>query len=154
MASGESTAFHDYPTQRVITQQDLLMAEQASRLRMYQPLLPYLGSTNPDYYNATNTNPYSRHYRPFDSLRAKPFLPVHIHYLSYSSPGRTRHAPVREPPAWRLNYKIGTGACGSVFLENVHIIGMKSPELWAVKRIPRDLANFTFKRYEAEINNL
>ena len=63
-------------------------------------------------------------------------------------------APVREPPAWRLNYKIGTGACGTVFLENVHISGMKSPELWAVKRIPRHLPNFTFKRYQAEIKNL
>ena len=37
-------------------------------------------------------------------------------------------APVREPSAWRLNYKIGTGACGTVFLENVHLPGMKSPE--------------------------
>ena len=63
-------------------------------------------------------------------------------------------APVREPPAWRLDYRIGTGACGIVFLENVHIPGMKSPELWAVKRIPRALPNFTFKRYQAEINNL
>ena len=32
--------------------------------------------------------------------------------------------------------------------------GMKSPELWAVKRIPRALHNFTPKRYQAEINNL
>ncbi|PUU77868.1 kinase-like domain-containing protein [Tuber borchii] len=64
------------------------------------------------------------------------------------------HSPVREPPAWRLNCKIGTGACGTVFLENVQIPGMKSPELWAVKRIPRALQNFTSKRYEAEINNL
>ncbi|PUU77069.1 kinase-like domain-containing protein [Tuber borchii] len=63
-------------------------------------------------------------------------------------------APVREPPAWRLNYRIGAGACGMVFLENVHIPGMKSPELWAVKRIPRALPNFTLKRYQAEINNL
>ena len=63
-------------------------------------------------------------------------------------------APVRDPPAWRMNYKIGTGACGTVFLENVQIPGMESPELWAVKRIPRDLPNFTFKRYQAEIKNL
>jgi len=63
-------------------------------------------------------------------------------------------APVKEPPAWRLDYRIGTGACGIVFLENVHIPGMKSPELWAVKRIPRALPNFTFKRYQAEITNL
>ena len=65
-----------------------------------------------------------------------------------------RCAPVREPPAWKLNYRIGTGACGIVFLEKVHIPGMKSPELWAVKRIPRALPNFAFKRYHAEINNL
>ena len=63
-------------------------------------------------------------------------------------------APVREPPSWRLNYRIGTGACEIIFLENVHIPGMKSPELWAVKRIPRALPNFTFKRYQAEIKNL
>ncbi|PUU77872.1 kinase-like domain-containing protein [Tuber borchii] len=31
---------------------------------------------------------------------------------------------------------------------------MKGPELWAVKRIPRALPNFTFKRYEAEVKNL
>ena len=31
---------------------------------------------------------------------------------------------------------------------------MKAPELWAVKRIPKALHNFTFKRYQAEINNL
>ena len=61
---------------------------------------------------------------------------------------------IREPPAWRLNYKIGAGACGAVFLENVHIPEMKSPELWAVKRISRTLSNFTFKRYQAKIMNL
>ncbi|PUU77867.1 kinase-like domain-containing protein, partial [Tuber borchii] len=55
---------------------------------------------------------------------------------------------------WRLNYKIGTGACGTVFLENIQIPGMKGPELWAVKRIPRSLPNFTFERYEAEVKNL
>ena len=63
-------------------------------------------------------------------------------------------APVREPPVWRLDYEIGTGACGTVFLEIVQVPRMKSPELWAVKRIPRALPNFTFKRYQAEINNL
>ena len=63
-------------------------------------------------------------------------------------------APVREPPAWRLNYKIGSGACGTVFLENVQTRDMKSPELWAVKRVPRAFPNFTFKRYQAEIKNL
>ncbi|PUU77869.1 kinase-like domain-containing protein [Tuber borchii] len=62
--------------------------------------------------------------------------------------------PVREPPSWRLDYKIGTGASGTVFLESVHIPGMKSPELWAVKRISRTLSSFTFKQYEAEIKNL
>ncbi|PUU77874.1 kinase-like domain-containing protein [Tuber borchii] len=67
---------------------------------------------------------------------------------------RSHYTPISEPPAWRLNHEIGTGACGSIFLENVHIPGMKSPELWAVKRISRTLPNFTFKRYEAEINNL
>ena len=62
--------------------------------------------------------------------------------------------PVREPPAWRLNYKIGSGACGTVFLEYVQTLDMKSPELWAVKRIPQAFPNFTFKRYQAEIKNL
>jgi len=62
--------------------------------------------------------------------------------------------PVREPPAWRLNYEIGSGACGTVFLENVQTRDMGSPELWAVKMIPRALPNFTFKRYQAEIKNL
>ncbi|PUU77870.1 kinase-like domain-containing protein [Tuber borchii] len=66
----------------------------------------------------------------------------------------SHYTPVSQPPAWRLNYEIGTGGSGTVFLENVHIPGMKSPELWAVKRISRTLPNFTFKRYEAEINNL
>jgi len=66
----------------------------------------------------------------------------------------THRAPVKEPPAWRLDYIIGTGAYGTVFLENVHLPGMQSPELWAVKRIPQTLPNFTFKRYQAEIRNL
>jgi len=64
------------------------------------------------------------------------------------------NGPVREPPAWRLNYKIGSGAYGTVFLENVQTCNMKSPELWAVKRIPRAFPNFTFKRYQVEIRNL
>jgi len=63
-------------------------------------------------------------------------------------------APVRELQAWRFDYIIGTGAYGTVFLENVQLPGMKSPELWAVKRIPQGLPNFTFKRYQAEIKNL
>jgi len=63
-------------------------------------------------------------------------------------------APVREPLAWRLDYIIGTGAYGTVFLENVHLPGMQSPELWAVKRIPQTLPKFTPKRYQAEIKNL
>jgi len=67
---------------------------------------------------------------------------------------RAHGAPAREPPAWALNYKIGTGACGTVFLEKVRLRGMKSPELWAVKMIPRALPNFTSKRYHAEIKNL
>ena len=63
-------------------------------------------------------------------------------------------APDIGPPAWSMNYIIGTGAYGTVFLENVHLHGMESPELWAVKRIPRAVPNFTPKRYQAEINNL
>ena len=74
--------------------------------------------------------------------------------LLHSQHCKINYSPVREPPAWRLDYKIGTGACGTVFLENVQTLGMKSPELWAVKRIPRALPNFTFKRYQAEIKNL
>ena len=62
--------------------------------------------------------------------------------------------PVREPPAWRLNYRIGSGACGTVFLEKVQTRQMEFPELWAVKRIPRALPNFPIKRYQAEIKNL
>ena len=74
--------------------------------------------------------------------------------LLHPQPREIDRIPVRDPPAWKLNYKIGTGACGTVFLENVQKLGMKSPELWAVKRIPRALPNFTFKRYQAEIKNL
>jgi len=66
----------------------------------------------------------------------------------------TYGALVREPPAWRLDYKIGTGAFGTVFLENVQTRGMESPELWAVKRISRALPNFPSKQSQAEIKNL
>ena len=86
----------------------------------------------------------------------------HLDYLSllFNAPPPSRkaagvsRAPVREQPAWRLNYKIGTGACGTVYLEKVQTRDMKSPELWAVKRIPRAFPNFTWKRYQAEIKNL
>ena len=60
---------------------------------------------------------------------------------------------VREPPAWGLNHKIGTGAFGTVFLEKVQIRGVESPELWAVKRISRALPNFPLKQSQAEIKN-
>ncbi|PUU83225.1 kinase-like domain-containing protein [Tuber borchii] len=60
----------------------------------------------------------------------------------------------REPPAWKLNYRIGSGAFGTVFLEKVQTREMESPELWAVKRIPRALPNFPAKRYQAEVKNL
>jgi len=40
-----------------------------------------------------------------------------------------RTAPVREPPAWRLNYGIGSGPCGTVFLEKVQTHRMEFPEL-------------------------
>ena len=86
----------------------------------------------------------------------------HLDYLSLLSnalpPSRkaagVSRAPLSEQQTWRLDYIIGTGAYGTVFLENVHLRGMKSPELWAVKRIPQTLPNFTFKRYQAEIRNL
>ena len=58
------------------------------------------------------------------------------------------------PPRWRLNYKIGSGSFGTVFLEKVLARGMESPELWAVKRISRTLPNFPAKRYQAEMQNL
>ena len=64
------------------------------------------------------------------------------------------HAPVREPSAWKLGYIIGSGTLGTVFLEKVHFYGMKSPELWAVKRIRRTMLNFPQGRYRAEIKNV
>jgi len=63
-------------------------------------------------------------------------------------------ALVREPPAWKLNYNIGSGAFGSVFLEKVQTREMEFPELWAVKRILRGLQHFPTKQYQAEIKNL
>lgn len=66
----------------------------------------------------------------------------------------TYSAPFTKPPAWNLNYKIGSGACGTVFLEKVQMHRMRYPELWALKRISRSLPNFPVKRYQAEIHNL
>jgi len=63
-------------------------------------------------------------------------------------------APDMEPPAWKLNRIIGEGSLGTIFLEKVQTRGMKSPELWAVKRISRTLPNFPEKLYKAEIKNL
>ena len=74
--------------------------------------------------------------------------------VAHSQPREIGHAPVSEPPAWKLNYKIGTGAYGNVFLEHVQRPGIKYSELWAVKRIPQALQSFTPKQYQAEINNL
>jgi len=61
---------------------------------------------------------------------------------------------IREPLAWRLNYKIGTGGFGTVFLEKVQTRGMEFPELWAVRKISRALPNFPSKQSQAEIKNL
>jgi len=63
------------------------------------------------------------------------------------------HAPVREPPAWKLDYRIGGGISGSVFLEKVQTRGMGSPELWAVKRIPKTVLNLPARRYQEEVKN-
>ena len=60
----------------------------------------------------------------------------------------------REPPAWKLDYKIGSGAFGTVFLEKVQTYGMVPPELWAVKRIPKDVPNFSVGRSRVEVKNL
>jgi len=62
--------------------------------------------------------------------------------------------PVREPPDWGLNCRIGSGAFGTVFLERVLTFGAEFPELWAVKRISRHLQHFPTKQYRAEIRNL
>ena len=62
--------------------------------------------------------------------------------------------PVREPPAWRLDCRIGSGTFGNVFLEKVQTRLMDSPELWAVKRIPKAVPNFPARRYQEEIKNL
>ena len=69
------------------------------------------------------------------------------------APG-VHNAPVREPPDWKLNYRIGSGTFGTIFLEKVHTRGMGSPELWAVKRIPKVVPNFPTKRYQEEVKNL
>jgi len=69
-------------------------------------------------------------------------------------PSEVEDALIREPPAWMLNYRIGRGAFGSVFLEQVQMRGTEFPKLWAVKRISRHLQNFPAKQYRAEINNL
>jgi len=60
----------------------------------------------------------------------------------------------RELPAWKFNYEIGHGTFGTVFLEKVQTRGMDFPELWAVKRIPKAVANFPARRYLEEIRNL
>ena len=62
-------------------------------------------------------------------------------------------AHVRGPPAWRLNYRIGSGSFGDVFLEKVQISGMESPELWAVKKISKTSPVLPIKRYQVEIEN-
>jgi len=62
--------------------------------------------------------------------------------------------PVREPPAWKLNCRIGGGVFGNVFLEKSQARGTEFPELWVVKRISRHLQNFPAKQYRAEIENL
>ena len=67
---------------------------------------------------------------------------------------RVSAVTVREPPAWKLNYKIGNGSFGTVFLEKVQTRGMQSPELWAVKRLSRTVPNFPAKQYQSEVKNL
>ena len=71
-----------------------------------------------------------------------------------SSEVEVHGATVREPPAWKLNYEIGHGACGTVFLEKVKTRGMSCAELWAVKRIPKAVPNFDVRRYREEVRNL
>jgi len=55
---------------------------------------------------------------------------------------------------WMFNYKIGVGTFGTIFLEKVQARGMEYPELWAVKRMPRNLSNFPSKQFQYEIKNL
>jgi len=62
--------------------------------------------------------------------------------------------PIAEPAAWKLDYPIGDGSFGTVFLERVQIRGMESPELWAVKKISKTSPILPVKRYQAEIQNL
>jgi len=62
--------------------------------------------------------------------------------------------PVSEPPAWRLNYRIGSGAFGTVFLEKVQTRETESPKLWAVKRIPKAMPSFPARRFQEEVKNL
>ena len=73
---------------------------------------------------------------------------------SRPTPEELDSSPVREPPAWNLNYKIGTGTFGIVFLEKVQMHGMESPELWAVKRLSRTTPSFPAREYDNEIKNL
>ena len=63
-------------------------------------------------------------------------------------------APGRPPLAWRLNYEIGSGTFGTIFLEKVQTRGMESPELWAVKRISKAVKSFPTRRYQEEVENL
>jgi len=63
------------------------------------------------------------------------------------------NTPVRGLPTWRLNYTIGSGAFGTIFLEEVQTREMESPKLCAVKRIPRAIPNFPAKRFQEEVKN-
>ena len=62
-------------------------------------------------------------------------------------------APVMGSPPWKFNYEIGKGSMGIVFLEKVQTRRMDSPELWAVKRLLRNVPNFTAKQYQSEVKN-
>ena len=143
----------------------------ASSYQVHHEDPPYAGP-NPTYFGDPNPMPFASSYQMHheDASYVDPKLihqienqPPPFFYSSQPPPKSPAPepetvggycAPVREPSAWRLDYIIGTGACGTVFLENVHLRGMKSPELWAVKRIPQTVPNFTFKRYQAEIKTL
>jgi len=52
-----------------------------------------------------------------------------------------------------LNYIIGHGAFGTIFLEKVQTRGMESPELWAVKRLSLKIPYFPAWRAQEEIKN-